>query len=84
MIYGKTKRKKAQGTLKICDDRGDGMKKLKKLWKKKIWKEYRIAFYIEIVFLGSSAGGYWIIDSFFVGELEVKIEAGSEGYPVSG
>ena len=28
------------------------MKKLKKLWKKKIWKEYRIAFYIEIVFLG--------------------------------
>ena len=52
MIYGKTKRKKAQGTLKICDDRGDGMKKLKKLWKKKIWKEYRIAFYIEIVFLG--------------------------------
>ena len=29
------------------------MKKLKSLWKKKkIWKEYRIAFFIEIVFLG--------------------------------
>ena len=28
------------------------MKKLKKMWKKKIWKEYRITFFIEIVFLG--------------------------------
>ncbi len=38
--------------MKNCDDWGDGMKKLKKMWKKKIWKEYRITFFIEIVFLG--------------------------------
>ena len=60
------------------------MKKLKKLWKKKIWKEYRIAFYIEIVFLGVALAATGLLIRFFVGELEVKIEAGSEGYPVFG
>lgn len=61
------------------------MKKLKKLWKKKIWKEYRIAFYIEIVFLGVALAATGIIDSFFRRRTwKSRLKAGSEGYPVSG